>query len=425
MWPQPKYASSTLVAGPMQARKDRTHPINLGSLWCAAAALVAASILLAACGTPNDLIVTSALSPPAPHQYKTADSPDRYTASCHDDNAPSAARESVIVPAALASAETRHTPGDIVQIAVQDDTQFSGNYEINLDGRIVLPYAGAIRSADITTSELQARIKQKLVSSGMFLDREVRVAVLPVHWAPIQVSIEGAVFQAGTDFVNEPSEKALPPPVVKTGEAPVHRYLREAFRVGAGVRPDADLTNVTLKRSGHAYRLDLSGAINGGPVPLVPLMSGDVVSVPSSGCFHKALFRPSQLTPPGIRVFMSNLTQTATSNTEAAIGQFASNVPYGTRLLEGIVSANCVGGAPATNAGRRVVLISRNTLDRKTEVIERSVSELLAQPDDPNVNPYLMPNDAIACYDSEFSNARDVAKGITEILGAVTLLHAL
>jgi polysaccharide biosynthesis/export protein len=72
-----------------------------------------------------------------------------------------------------------------------------------------------------------------------------------------------------------------------------------------------------------------------------------------------------------------------------------------------------------------VVLISRNTLDRRTEIIERSISELMARPDDPDINPYMMPNDAIACYDSDFSNARDVAKGITDILAAVIALRLL
>jgi polysaccharide biosynthesis/export protein len=387
--------------------------------------LMIAIATVSGCATPNDHIITDSTRTPAAHQYMTSDSLVRYSASCHDNDEWRTSDKTLHSALELIAVEARHSAGDIVQVTVLDNAEFSGNYEINFDGRLVVPYAGSVVAAGLTTTQLQDVLRRKLTSSGMLQDHDVKVAVLPVKWAPIQVSIEGAVYQPGTDFINEPSEKPLQTLITKTGESPLGRFLREAFRVGAGVRPDADLSNIALTRKGKTYRLDLSGAINGGPVPLIPLMSGDIVSVPSSGCFHRALFRPSQVTPPGIRVFMSNLTQTAINNTSAAIGQYASSVPDGTRLIEASVSANCVGGTVSVNAARRVVLISRNTLDRKTEVIERSISELMAKPDDPATNPYLMPNDAIACYDSEFTNARDVAKGITDILSAVSVMKLL
>ena len=386
------------------------------------------SILLAGCSTPNDHLITNSALTPAPRQYKTADKPVRYTAGCGASSSDGWSATTAWVNRSddLPDGEARHSAGDLLQVTVSEGTEFTGNYVINLDGQLVLPYAGSIRAAGLTTTELQYAVRRKLTSSGMFQEREVRVAVLPVQWAPIQVSIDGAVYQPGTDYINEPSDKPQPNQLMqKTGDSPLGRFLREAFRLGAGVRPDADLSRINLARAGKSYNLDLSGAINGLPMPLIPLMSGDVITVPSSGCFHQALFRPSQVTPPGIRVFMSNLTQTAVNNTDAAIGQYSSSLPYGTRLLEASVSANCVGGTVSVNAARRVVLISRNTLDRKTEVVERSVSELMAKPDDPDIDPFLMPNDAIACYDSEFSNARDVARGITEILTAVSLLKLL
>jgi polysaccharide biosynthesis/export protein len=394
-------------------------------VFCAWATIGIILAPLAGCETPNDNLITNSRFTPAPRQYKTADAPGRYAASCSNDRW-AATSDGANPIDDLLSAEARHSTGDILQVTVLEGAEFTGNYVINLDGQLVLPYAGSIRAAGLTTTQLQEAVRRKLTSTEMFQERGVRVAVLPVQWAAIQVSIDGAVYQPGTDYVNEPSEKPQQNTLMqKTGDSPLGRFLREAFRLGNGVRPDADLSSVSLTRDGKSYPLDLSGAINGRPVPLIPLMSGDIINVPSSGCFHQALFRPSQVTPPGIRVFMSNLTQTATNNTEAAIGQFSENLPYGTRLLEGSVSANCVGGTVSVNAERRIVLISRNTLDRKTEVIERTVSDLMAKPDDPDNDPYLMPNDAIACYDSEFSNARDVARGITEIMTAVMLLKLL
>jgi len=37
------------------------------------------------------------------------------------------------------------------------------------------------------------------------------------------------------------------------------------------------------------------------------------------------------------------------------------------------------------------------------------------------VNPYLMPNDGVACYDSRFTNFRDVARGIGELVSPFIL----
>jgi polysaccharide biosynthesis/export protein len=45
----------------------------------------------------------------------------------------------------------------------------------------------------------------------------------------------------------------------------------------------------------------------------------------------------------------------------------------------------------------------------RTEVIQRSVEELVRSPDRDTINPYLMPDDAIACYDSAATDLKEVA----------------
>ena len=111
---------------------------------------------------------------------------------------------------------------------------------------------------------------------------------------------------------------------------------------------------------------------------------------------------------------MSNLTRPAASNAASAIGQEATRLPYGTRFLQGLVSANCVGGTQATNARRWGVLISRNPVTGQSEVIARSVEDLVRRADRDDFNPLLLPNDAIACYDSHATNARDVIAMMAE-----------
>ena len=40
-------------------------------------------------------------------------------------------------------------------------------------------------------------------------------------------------------------------------------------------------------------------------------------------------------------------------------------------------------------------------------------------------NPYLLPGDALACYDSQASDLRDIARMVTDILLPLTLLKTL
>jgi hypothetical protein len=66
------------------------------------------------------------------------------------------------------------------------------------------------------------------------------------------------------------------------------------------------------------------------------------------------------------------------------------------------------------NAGRKVILISRNPINGQSIVTERAVEKLIRRADRDAYNPYLMPNDALACYDSAFMNFRDALGLITD-----------
>ena len=188
------------------------------------------------------------------------------------------------------------------------------------------------------------------------------------------------------------------------------------------MRPDADLAKIEVIRNGRRFIVDMSGIVTGDPVPDVALMTGDQIRVASSGCYHPELMRPSQITPAGIRIFMSNLTQPAAGNAASFIEHYASNLPYGTKLLQAAVSANCVGGAVATNAHRSIILISANPITGQTEIIERSIENLLKNANRDDQNPYLLPNDAVACYDSGITNLREVARTFTEVLSPLRIV---
>jgi len=68
------------------------------------------------------------------------------------------------------------------------------------------------------------------------------------------------------------------------------------------------------------------------------------------------------------------------------------------------------------------VLASENPLTGQVQVIERSIEQILRQAHRDEINPYLMPNDAIACYDSDISNVRDIARTLIEVISPLKLL---
>jgi polysaccharide biosynthesis/export protein len=311
----------------------------------------------------------------------------------------------------------RYSPGDRFNIYVPNSPDFNGDYVINADGRVYLPFAGEILAVGLTNAELIQRVEAALIKASLFKGDYLRVSVRPVQYAPIQITVAGAVFAPGRHVINtlqagDKTDKAL----TRIGDSPIERFVAAALGSAGGVRPDADITKIKLIRNGKTYVLNWQGAITGTVVDDLPLLAGDHIEVPESDCFQSALVRPSQITPPGLRIFASNLTQPATSNAASAVGSHSESVPYGTRLLQGLVSANCVGGSLATNAGRFGVLISRNPKTRRTEVVQRSIEELVRSADRDIINPYLMPDDAIACYDSAVTDVREVATTINTIL---------
>lgn len=348
----------------------------------------------------------------------------RQTLSYMQNTCPPAGTADFIMPPSrnvaaksLNQMSMRYSPGDRFHVFVFGSQDFSGDYAINADGTVVLPYAGAVEAVGLTNSELTQRIEASYVKAGVFLRDGLKLTTRPIQYAPVNVSITGAVFMPGRQSINavRDSDK-LDKAMTKFGDSPMERFVGAALRAGGGVRPDADLSRVKLTRNGRSYMLDWRGAITGAPVDDMPLIEGDHIDVGESGCFQSALVRVSQITPPAIRFFVSNLASPVLNNSVSANPQFATILPYGTRFLQGLVQANCVGGNLATNASRYAVLISRNPKTRETEVVQRSIEELVRSADRDKINPYLMPDDAIACYDGAVQEVKDVMSTLTQML---------
>ncbi len=312
--------------------------------------------------------------------------------------------------------------GDRVEVRVLgDEGRLSGTYVIDSDGTIALRGLAPVKAAGATTRALTQSLRDQLITANMVRPLRGAVRLSLIENAGVSVSVGGAVFQPGavrTGERNPESRIGLKEGAV-SGDDNVTRTIAGALRAAGGVRPDADVQRIYLIRGETYAEFDLSGFVHGWTSRDVAIASGDRVIVPSRKCFNPDLVRPTPLTAPGIRVFMSNLTQSAQNNAGAAIGQQTTSLPYGTRFLQGLVAANCVGGS-YMQSDRRAVLISRNPMNGQSIVVERDIEKLVRGANRDALNPFLMPGDAIACYDSRWTNFREAVGLVTDAVNTVT-----
>ena len=313
------------------------------------------------------------------------------------------------------------TRGDLLDLRLPEDETFSGDYVISRDGTLKVPFLNPIPAQGRRTVDVADDLRRALARSGYYAEEPV-LSLLVRDFAPVRVAVSGAVFEERTmdiggvrgDEVDAGRQAAL-------GDSTEGRNLSEAIRSAGGIRPDADLSAVQLTRAGTNYTLDLRGALEGRSFEDVMLVAGDEIFVPSRLCFQDELMKPSAISPPGISLYLSNLTQPATGNAPSAVGQTVREVPYGTRYMQAVVDTNCVGGARVSSAARSAALFSRNPMTKVSVVIEREIEVMRERADRDDYDPYLLPGDALACYDSGVTNLTEVLR-IIGLVGAVALI---
>ena len=343
---------------------------------------------------------------------------------CHSVTPPAEIQNLRFVPAPeLAASPDLLAAGDRLRLMVSGDKdQLTKIYVISSDGSIELQGQLRIHAAGKTVSALQTEIAQQLVARQLVRNLSNGVRISQVELAGVPVSVSGAVFEKGTVRVGERQAEVRTLNISNdaAGDMNIGRSVTTALRAAGGARPDADPRSVYLIRGAVWTQLDLSGALDGSFANDLPVTAGDRIIIPSVGCAQDYMFRPSAITAPGIRVYMSNLSRPGSNNASSAIGKETTSLPYGTRFLQGLVAANCVGGS-AMNAGRSAVLISRNPVNGQSIVISRSVEKLVREADRDAYDPYLMPGDSIVCYDSAAMTLRDVISTVGEVVSPYVL----
>jgi polysaccharide biosynthesis/export protein len=334
------------------------------------------------------------------------------------------------------------SPGDRLKLQIPGlgGEEFSGEYEVNFNGDLEIPYIGALPVLGLVTTDVESRLRDALLQKQFFLPGQLRVSVQVLNYSPIQVAVTGEVFEPGRILLSSgPSARGMSSSTTPAaegaattteevvelpGDYPVERYLTSALKAIGGVKPTADVSKVQVLRGTQSMVVDLSGVFSGTAVTDFPLIAGDQIIIPESGAFQSALVRPSQITPDSIDTYVSNVTVPGGSG--ALTGTSDINVAsfeYGINLAQALVSARCVGGTESTNANRRALLIQTDTVTGGLTTAEYSISDLVSNSTKSSAdNPFLMPDDAIACYDSRNTNMRGVLGTVVDFLNPLNLL---
>lgn len=312
--------------------------------------------------------------------------------------------------------------GDLLEVTVAQDDVFSGAYEVSRDGRLKLPHIRPTPAQGRTVEDVESAVAEALRAGGYYRARP-RVSIRISDFASARLHVAGSVFEPGAVTIGgvagDDRDLARQSASGASGEG---RTLSAALRAAGGIRPDADLSRVSVVRSGRTRIVDARPALEGRAWSDVMLLAGDEVIVPSRGCFQEALMKPASINPPGVKTYLSNLTRPADANALSAVGKDVREMPYGVRFSQAAFGMNCMGGAKWTNADRRAVLFSRNPMTGESVVIERRLEDLLRRADRDELDPYLLPGDSIACYDSTVTDVTEAAKALAITLSPAILL---
>jgi protein involved in polysaccharide export with SLBB domain len=149
-------------------------------------------------------------------------------------------------------------PGDGVRITFLNITdQISGDYYIQQDGKIQLPYVGLISTTQRPYTEIKSEIKTKYDS----LYKNPELTIQPLY----KINILGEVRTPGYYYVTDVEK------------------MTGIFALAGGVTGDADLDNVYIIRNDKEIELDAQKLVeSGSTVGDIGLQSGDRIFVPKT-----------------------------------------------------------------------------------------------------------------------------------------------
>ena len=218
-------------------------------------------------------------------------------------------------PAYPAVSDYKLGPGDIISVTVWDHPELTipaGSFRsadqagnlVDANGDIFYPYAGNLRVAGMTVSEVRAVLAQKLAKVVEKPQVDVRV----VTFRSKRVYVVGEVKQPG---------------ILQVTDIPL--TIVDAVNQAGGFSTEADHSEILLTRQGKTWSVDLQALYEDGDTKMnVPLEAGDIVNVPDRQL--NKVFVLGEVLKPGSFIMDKKRMTLAEALAEAGyIDQFTSN----------------------------------------------------------------------------------------------------
>ncbi len=191
--------------------------------------------------------------------------------------------------------------GDVLQVVVWDHPELSASmlpapalgmpggagvagsplqpqsgFEVDQQGMLDFPYAGKLKVAGLTSSEVHRQLTERL---SRYL-RQPKLSVRVLAYRSKRVYVDGEVKQPGVQPIND-----LP------------MTLTEAINRAGGMNPTADQSRILITREGKSYTVNLPLLVQRGANPSsIMLANGDVVRVFSRD--ESKIFLSGEVTSP-------------------------------------------------------------------------------------------------------------------------------
>ena len=174
-------------------------------------------------------------------------------------------------------------PGDILKITIFDSEEFSGDYEILVDGFLYLPIIGRVYVSGLSIDLARKKIEKKY--SEELLRPTTHIVLIKSR--PLKVSIVGEVERPGIySLTREEITQTEGGPSLKTSGMPT---LVDAIQKAGGITQNANLKNITIsrlyldennERNYKKAKIDLLKLLNDGIQDSNPyLFDGDIISL--------------------------------------------------------------------------------------------------------------------------------------------------
>ena len=255
--------------------------------------------------------------------------------------------------------------GDRVSINILNVPEYSGNYQVLVDGTVNLPVAGAVVVKGLTLQQASEAIVKQY---GSELSRFSSVTVNLAASRPLQVAIVGEVGLPGLYTLNNPG-----------GQLP---SITQAVQAAGGFTQSANLRQVEIRRSAgqqpQTIKVDLWRLLQGGDQSQnLTLRDGDSIMIPATAGIN--LSESSQLADSNLGETTAQQVKVALLGEVARPGAYQIESSNTSRLT--LTRAVQTAGGITPSADIRQVQIRRFTRDGKEQILTTNLWQLMQSGD--------------------------------------------